>query len=180
MKKLKLTLLAIATTVLFPGAANAKSYAGFDLCSPTTAATLKGAIEKAGGAVTRVIKDTHPDELIVIAKNYPIDVSPRSVSITPYKGQIAYISIGNAGDMVQGIEAKYGTKFTTSKKEDKVGITTSHHFLDPSDERLELTISQFEIANKQGTFFSVNYACKDLYAQMEKSREAHTKLNSKN
>jgi hypothetical protein len=179
MKNLKFALIICGATIAIPTAANAKNYAGFDLCGPATATAIKGTVEGAGGTVTRVVDKTYPDELIVIAKNYPIEVAPRSVSVTLYKGKIAYISIGNAGDLVQGIETKYGTNFSTSRKEDKVGITNSHHFLDPSDEALELTISQFEIANKQGTFFSVNYACKDLYMQVEKSREAYTKSDVK-
>jgi hypothetical protein len=179
MKHLKITLCICASLITIPVAVNAKSYAGFDLCGPASPASIKSAIEGAGGAVVRVVDQTYPDETIVIAKNFPVDVSPRSVSVTLYKGKIAYISIGNAGDMVQGIETKYGTNFTVSKKEEKVGKTTSHHFKDPSDDTLELTISQFEIANNKGTFFSVNYACKDLYQQVEKSRQGNASQEKK-
>jgi hypothetical protein len=179
MKKLNAALYLCAAFMATSITAHAKPYAGFDLCGPATQASLKSTIEGAGGSVARVIDQTYPDELIVIAKNYPIDTTPRSVSVTLYKGKVAYISIGNAVDMVRGLEAKYGNKYTTSKKEEKVGVTTNHHFQDPADESLELTISQFEIANQQGVFFGVNYACKDLYKQVEKAREAYVKPEAK-
>ena len=179
MKHLPIALSMCAAVLAVPLAAQANNYAGFDLCGAASAASIKGVVEGAGGAVVRVIDETYPDETIVIAKNYPVNVSPRNVSVTLYKGKIAYISIGNAGDMVQGIEAKYGTNFTTSRKEEKVGVTNSHHFQDPVDGTLELTISQFEIAGNKGTFFSVNYACKDLYQQVEKSRQAYAKPAAK-
>jgi hypothetical protein len=175
MKHLPTTLHISAAALLMSAAAHATNYAGFDLCGPATSAQVKSAVEGAGGSVTRVIDQTYPDELIVIARNYPVEVSPRSISVTLYKGQVAYISIGNAGDMVQRIETKYGSNFTTSRKEEKVGITTSHHFQDPLDKDLDLSITQFEIADKKGAFFSVNYACKDLYQQVEKAREAYTR-----
>jgi len=179
MKNLKATLCVCAAMLATPFAVNAKNYAGFDLCGPATQATIKSTVEGAGGKVVRVIDNTYPDELIVIANSYPIEVSPRSVSVTLYQGKIAYVSIGNAGDMVRGIEAKYGTNFTVSKKEEKVGNTTSHHFQDPEDASLELTISQFEIAGNKGTFYSVNYACKDLYKQVEKAREDYAASGAK-
>ena len=179
MKHLKATLFICAAIIAVPMTANANNYAGFDLCGPASAASIKSVVEGAGGAVVRVIDQTYPDETIVIARNYPVNVSPRNVSVTLYKGMVAYISIGNAGDLVQGIETKYGTNFTTSRKEEKVGITNSHHFQDPADTTLELSISQFEIANNKGTFFSVNYACKDLYQQVEKSRQAYVKPAAK-
>jgi hypothetical protein len=179
MKYLSKALCLCAATLLVPAAATAGSYAGFDLCEPATPDAIKKTIEGAGGLVTRVVDQTYPDELIVIGKNYPIAVAPRLISVTLYKGKVAYISIGNAGDLVPGIEAKYGNDFRTSKKEEKVGITTSHHFQDPSDKSLELTISKFDVANQKGTFFSVSYACKDLYAQVEKAREAFTKPDAK-
>lgn len=163
-----------AAMTVIPFAANAKNYAGFDLCTPTSQTSIKSVIEGAGGAIVRVIDQTYPDEVIILAKNYPIEASPRNVSVTLYKGRVAYISIGNAGDLVPGIETKYGTNFTTTRKEEKVGITNSHHFQDPSDGELELSISQFEVASNKGTFFSVNYACKELYQQVEKSRKAYS------
>jgi hypothetical protein len=172
MKHLHATLCLCAVLSAIPLAANARNYAGFALCAETSVAGVKSVIEGAGGSVVRVIDQTYPDEVIVIAKNYPIEVSPRTVSLTLYKGRLAYISIGNAGDLVPKMEAQYGTQFTTSKKEEKVGITNSHHFQDPADADLELTISQFEVANNKGTFFSVNYACKEVYQQVEQSRQA--------
>jgi hypothetical protein len=179
MKHLTSSLCIGAAALLLPAAAQAKYYAGFDLCTAATPAILKNVIEGAGGTVGRVIDKTYPDEIVVIARNYPVEVSPRSVAVTLYKGQIVYISIGNAGDMVPAIEAKYGSNFTTSRKEEKVGITNSHHYTDPTDPALELSISQFEVANNKGSFFSVNYACKDVYQHVEAAREAYTQSNLK-
>lgn len=179
MKYLKAALCVFAALLAIPMAVQAKSYVGFDLCGPATAASIKSVVEGAGGKVARVIDNTYPDELIVIASNYPVDAAPRSVSVTLYKGKVVYVSVGNAGDMVRGIETKYGNKFTTSKKEEKVGVTNSHHFQDPEDASLELTISQFEIAKTKGIFYSVNYACKDLYKEVEKAREAYTASGAK-
>lgn len=179
MKNLKTPLFVFAAILAVPMAVQAKNYAGFDLCGPATQATIKSTIEAAGGKVGRVIDNTYPDELIVIASKYPIESTPRSVSVTLYKGQVAYISVGNAGDVVPVLEAKYGKKFTTSRKEEKVGITNSHHFQDPDDATLEVIISQFEIAGNKGTFYSVNYACKDLYKQVEKAREAFAASGAK-
>jgi hypothetical protein len=180
MKTFKAVAVAFAGAVtLLPLASSAAETAGFDLCGASSVTAVKAAIEKAGGSVTRVIDQTFPDEAIVIAKNFPLDLTPRSVSVTLYKGAIAYISIGNAGDLVPAMEAKYGSNFTTSTKEEKVGITTNHHFQDPQDKSRELTISKFEVANNQGTFYSVNYACKDLYKQVEAARVAYLKANPK-
>jgi hypothetical protein len=179
MKHLQAILCICAAIITVPVTANANNYAGFDLCGPASSASIKSVVEGAGGTVVRVIDQTYPGETIVIAKNYPINVSPRNVSVTLFKGMVAYLSIGNAGDLVKGIETKYGTNFTTSRKEEKVGVTNSHHFQDPADSTLELTISQFEIANNKGTFFSVNYACKDLYQQVEKSRQEYANSAAK-
>jgi len=179
MKKLSTAICLCAATLLVPAAATAKGYAGFDLCEPATPDAIQKTIEGAGGAVTRVVDNTYPDERIVIGKNYPVEAVPRLISVTLYKGKVAYVSIGNAGDLVPAMEAKYGTDFRTSKKEEKFGVTTSHHYQDPSDKSLELVISRFEIPNKQGTFYGVNYACKDLYAQVEKAREVSPKPNAK-
>jgi hypothetical protein len=166
-----LTLLALPST--------AKEYAGFDLCSASNVAAVKASVEKAGGSIGRVIDQTYPDETIVIAKNFPLDLKPRSISVTLYKDAIVYVSIGNAGDLVPAMEAKYGATFTTSTKDEKVGITTSHHYQDPADKTVEVTISKFEVANNKGSFFSVNYACKDVYQQVEAAREAFLKANPK-
>jgi histone acetyltransferase (RNA polymerase elongator complex component) len=122
-----------------------------------------------------VIDQTYPDEVIVIASNVPVDATRRSVSVTLYKGAIAYVSLGNAGDMVPAIEAKYGTNFTTSRKEEKVGVTNIHHFQDPADPAMELTVSQFTVAANGAIFYSVNYACKAVYTEVERAREAYAK-----
>jgi hypothetical protein len=90
-----------------------------------------------------------------------------------------YVSIGNAGDLVPAMEAKYGANFTTSTKDEKVGVSTNHHFQDPADKTLELTISKFEMAGNKGVFFSVNYACKDLYKVVESARDAYAKSHEK-
>ena len=166
-----LTLLALPST--------AKEYAGFDLCSASSVAAVKTAVEKSGGSIGRIMDQTFPDEAIVIARNFPLDLTPRSISVTLYKGTIVYVSIGNAGDLVPAMEAKYGASFTTSTKNEKVGITTSHHYQDPADKTVEVTISKFEVANNKGTFFSVNYACKDVYREVEAAREAFLKANPK-
>jgi len=160
--------------VLCVGAAGAqaKTYAGFELCAPATPAAVKQVLEAAGGSVARVIEDSYPGEAIVIAKNYPVEGTARSLSVTLYQGQVAYVSVGNVGDMVPGLEARYGSQFTTTRKEEKVGITTNHHYRDPADPQLELTISRFEIAGNKGTFYGVNYACQALYQAMETARKA--------
>ena len=181
MKSLQAVAIAFASALtLLPLHSTAKEYAGFDLCSLSSVDAVKTAIEKSGGSVVRTIDQTFPNEVIVIAKNFPLDLTPRSVSVTLYKGNIVYVSIGNAGDLVPAMEAKYGSKFTTSTKEEKVGITTSHHYQDPADAAVEMTISKFEVANKQGTFFGVNYACKGIYTEVEAAREAHLKAKKAN
>jgi hypothetical protein len=180
MKTFKAAALALAGAVtLLPLASTAAETAGFDLCGASSVAAVTAAIEKAGGSVARVIDQTFPDEAIVIARNFPLDLKPRSVSVTLYKGAIVYISIGNAGDLVPAMEAEYGSNFTTSTQDEKVGITTNHHFQDTKDKSRELTISKFEVANNKGTFFSVNYACKDLYKEVEAARVAYLKANPK-
>jgi hypothetical protein len=180
MKSLNVAAIAFASAVtLLPLTSTAKVYAGFDLCSLSSVDAVKSAVEKSGGSVVRTIDQSFPNEAIVIAKNFPLDLTPRSLSVTLYKGNIVYVSIGNAGDLVPALEAKYGSKFTTSTKEEKVGVTTNHHYQDPSDPTVEMTISKFEVANKQGTFFGVNYACKDIYKEVETAREAYLKANPK-
>jgi hypothetical protein len=173
------SLVVASAMALLPLTTAAKEYAGFDLCSTSSVTAVKATVEKAGGSINRVIDQTYPDEAIVIARNFPLDLKPRSISVTLYKGSVVYVSIGNAGDLVSAMEAKYGGNFTTSTKDEKVGITTSHHFQDPADPALELTISKFEVADNKGTFFSVNYACKDMYRQVEAAREAFQKANPK-
>jgi hypothetical protein len=180
MKSFKVAAIAMASAMtLLPLSATAKEYAGFDLCSPSSLAAVKSAVDKAGGSVARVIDQTFPDEAIVIARNFPLDLTPRSVSVTLYKGNIVYVSIGNAGDLVPAMEAKYGTHFSTSTKDEKVGITTSHHYQNPADNAVEVTISKFEVASNKAIFFSVNYACKDLYKEVEAARESYLKANQK-
>ena len=180
MKTLNAAALVAATALtLLPLASMAKEHAGFDLCSASSVAAVKASVEKAGGSIGRVIDQTYPDEAIVIARNFPLDLTPRSISVTLYKGAIVYVSIGNAGDLVPAMEAKYGTSFTSSTKDEKVGITTSHHYQDPADKSVEVTISKFEVANNKGTFFSVNYACQDLYKEVEAAREAYSKATQK-
>ncbi len=180
MKSFNVAALAVASAIsLLPLPSMAKEYAGFDLCSASSVAAVKTAVEKSGGGVARVIDQTYPDEAIVIAKDFPLDMKPRSISVTLYKGKIVYVSIGNAGDMVPAMEAKYGAKFTTSTKDEKVGFTTNHHYQDPSDATVDVTISKFEVASNKAIFFSVNYACKDLYKEVEAAREAYQKANPK-
>ncbi len=180
MKSFKVAALAMASAItLLPLPSTAKEYAGFELCSASSLAAVKTAIEKSGGDVARAIDQTFPDEAVVIARNFPLDLTPRSVSVTLYKEHIVYVSIGNAGDLVPAIEARYGPKFTSSTKDEKVGITTSHHYLDPADPTVEVTISKFEVASNKAIFFSVNYACKDLYKETEAAREAYLKANEK-
>ncbi len=176
MNMAKATCLAFSAAItLLPVTSIAKEYAGFDLCSQSSVAAVKAAIQTAGGSVARVIDQTYTDEAIVIARNFPLDLTPRSLSVTLYKGNIVYVSIGNAGDLVPAMEAKYGANFTTSTKFEKVGVTTNHHFQDPADKTLELTISKFEVAINKSVFYSVNYACKDLYKVVGDARDAYTK-----
>jgi hypothetical protein len=180
MKSFNAAALALAATVtLLPMTTAAKEYAGFDMCSASSVAAVKAEVEKSGGSVTRVIDQTFPDEAIVIAKNFPLDMAPRSISVTLYKGKIVYVSIGNAGDLVPAMEKKYGTTFTTSTRDEKVGLTTNHHYPEPADATVEMIISKIDVANKQGSFYSVNYACKDLYKDVEAARVTYLKANPK-
>jgi hypothetical protein len=180
MKSFKAAAFAIASVItLLPLSSTAKEYAGFDLCSQSSVDAVKAAVEKSGGSVVRTIDQTFPGEAIVIAKNLPLGPSQRSISVTLYKDKIVYVSIGNAGDLVPDMEKKYGTTFTTTKKDEKVGLTTNHHYQEPADPTVEMTISKFEVASNKSVFFSVNYACKDAYKEVEAAREAYLLANPK-
>lgn len=180
MKSFKAAAFAFASAItLLSLPSTAKEFAGFELCSPSSTAGVKTAVEKSGGSVVRVIDQTFPNEAIVIAKNFPLDLTPRSISVTLYKGKLVYVSIGNAGDMVPAMEKKFGAEYTTSTKNEKIGVTTNHHYQDPADKTVEMVISKIEMADNKGSFFSVNYACKDLYKEVEAARVAYLKANPK-
>jgi hypothetical protein len=179
MKSCKLAaIVMVCSLACAPAISVAKEYLGFDLCGMGTAATIKATFEKSGASVTQMVNNLYPDEVVVIAKNYPVENSPRNISVALYKYQIAYISVGNAGDLAKAIETKYGATSKTSKKEEKTGITTNFYYYDKADSALELTVSQFDVSGSGGTFFGVNYACKSLIQQLEDGRSETKKAQA--
>lgn len=156
----------------------AKEYLGFNVCGSSTSMEVTNRIEKTGARVSEVSEASEEDLLTIVSSpDFAVaDISTR-LYVYLYRDRVVKLQLGNASQLSELIDAKYGSVSRKTVVNDGFSTVTTFWWDVRSDPSITLGQQVSQINRSTGATgyalipsSSIVYTCKSLWNQFESEK----------